>query len=168
MKVKSVRIEPCLNGPEPTYDITVPETGFFALDGGYLVKNCDADPDGAHISSLLVGFFVSQMGPLVEDGRLYTVNSPLFRAAVTNSRKRYYGHSLDEIKAKAGADFARCDVSRLKGHGEADAGDIEEYAANPKTRKLIRITSDANTLNAVTAVMGDDVQERKRMLGIEF
>ena len=46
--------------------------------GKYIVM-ADADPDGGHISSLLLGFFYTFRPDLIEDGRVYIANPPLFR-----------------------------------------------------------------------------------------
>lgn len=126
----------------------------------------DADPDGKHIESLLLGFFFMYMRPLIDDGRLYIVRSPLFRASPKRGDKRYYGDSLEEIRSKAGAEFSSLDITRLKGHGEASVADMKQYAADPSTRKLTRITADEKTMQRINAVMSDDVTARKSLLGL--
>lgn len=126
----------------------------------------DADVDGAHISSLLIAFFVQYMRPLVEDGRLFLVDSPLFQASVPNSHTRFYAHTMEELKKKAGKLFNKCEVSRLKGHGEANSDAVAEYAMKPGTRKLISIKIDDSSLGTLKAIMADDVTARKKLLGV--
>ena len=54
----------------------------------------DADVDGAHIASLLMTFFFSQMRPLIDTGHFYLACPPLFR--LTQGAKRVY--CLDEAE----------------------------------------------------------------------
>ena len=106
----------------------------------------DADVDGAHIASLLMTFFFSQMRPLIDSGHLYLACPRLFR--MTQGAKRVY--CLDEAEkdlllAKGLGGKGKIDVSRFKGLGEMDAKDLKETTMDPTTRKLIRVTVDEDT-----------------------
>jgi topoisomerase-4 subunit B len=103
----------------------------------------DADVDGAHIASLLMTFFFTQMRPMIDHGHLYLACPPLFR--VTQGAKRVY--CLDEAEKNAALEKGlggkgRMDVSRFKGLGEMDAKDLKETTMDPTSRKLIRVTID--------------------------
>ena len=96
----------------------------------------DADVDGAHIASLLMTFFFTQMRPLIDQGHLYLACPPLYR--LTQGANRVY--CLDEAErdawlAKGLGGKAKIDVSRFKGLGEMDAKDLKDTTMNPETRK---------------------------------
>ena len=125
----------------------------------------DADVDGAHIASLLMTFFFTQMRPMIDQGHLYLACPPLFR--LTQGAKRVY--CIDEAERDAYLEKGlggkgKIDVSRFKGLGEMDAKDLKETTMDPASRKLIRVTIDEDnpgeTGDLVERLMGKKPEKR--------
>jgi topoisomerase-4 subunit B len=125
----------------------------------------DADVDGAHIASLLMTFFFTQMRPLIDKGHLYLACPPLYR--LTQGARRLY--VADDVEkelwlAKGLGGKGKIDVQRFKGLGEMDAKDLKDTTMNPLTRKLIRVSIDEDepgeTGDLVERLMGKKPESR--------
>jgi topoisomerase IV subunit B len=119
----------------------------------------DADVDGAHIASLLMTFFFTQMRPLIDKGHLYLACPPLYR--LTQGARRMYVADDAEKEiwlAKGLGGKGKIDVQRFKGLGEMDAKDLKDTTMNPASRKLIRVSIDedepGDTSDLVERLMG--------------
>ena len=119
----------------------------------------DADVDGAHIASLLMTFFFTQMRPLIDKGHLYLACPPLYRLT-QGARRLYVADDVEkeEWLAKGIGGKGKIDVQRFKGLGEMDAKDLKDTTMNPATRKLIRVSIDedepGDTSDLVERLMG--------------
>jgi topoisomerase-4 subunit B len=101
----------------------------------------DADVDGAHIASLLITFFYTQMLGLIEQGHLYLALPPLYRLTSGNiSEYAKDDAHKEELLKTVFKGKSKVDISRFKGLGEMPAAQLKETTMNPKTRTLIRVT----------------------------
>ncbi|MDB4743991.1 type IIA DNA topoisomerase subunit B, partial [Planctomicrobium sp.] len=126
----------------------------------------DADSDGYHISTLLLTFFFRHMRELIQQGRLYLGQPPLYKIEV--GKERHYARDdadKEEILASIPAN-RKVDVQRFKGLGEMNASQLKETTLDPATRTLLRIDiENAVDADAIFAqLLGKDASERYRMI----
>lgn len=101
----------------------------------------DADVDGAHIASLLITMFYSQMRPLIEEGHLYIAQPPLYRlVSGTLSAYARDDEHKDELMQTTFKDKKKVEISRFKGLGEMPAKQLKETTMDPEKRTLLRVT----------------------------
>lgn len=115
----------------------------------------DADPDGHHISSLIINFIWKWFPNVIRNGKLMILKSPLVR--VGQGTKRRYFYSKDEfnrtIKNKKSED-----VRYLKGLGSMNSQDWEWVYRN---MNLVKIVADKKANKSLQIAMGENVEERK-------
>lgn len=106
-----------------------------------IVIMTDADVDGAHIASLLMTFFYTQMPEMVAKGHLYLALPPLYRLTAGNvSVYAMNDQHKDELMKTTFKGKSKVEVSRFKGLGEMPAKQLKETTMAPESRTLIRVT----------------------------
>lgn len=100
----------------------------------------DADVDGAHIASLLVTFFYTQMKPMIEQGHLYLAQPPLYRLKSGNQSAYAHDDAHKEQLMETTFKGKKVEISRFKGLGEMHAAQLKETTMKPEARTLLRVT----------------------------
>ena len=139
-------------GSQEIHDISVAlgvEPGQPSLEGLRYNRLCilaDADSDGLHIATLLCALFVRHFPDLVREGHVFVAMPPLYRIDV--GKNTYYALDEDEKdgeleRIKAEKQQGKVSVTRFKGLGEMNPLQLRETTMAPETRRLVRLTMDA-------------------------
>ncbi|MCP3772389.1 DNA topoisomerase IV subunit B [Paenibacillus sp. MZ04-78.2] len=128
----------------------------------------DADTDGAHIQVLLLTFFYRYMKPLIDVGKVYIAQPPLFKVtkkAGKNSTVRY-AWTDEQLQALIKELGKNIELQRYKGLGEMNPDQLWETTMDPATRTLLQVQIEdaAKAERRVSTLMGDKVDPRKRWI----
>jgi DNA gyrase subunit B len=150
---------------------------------GKIIIMCDADVDGSHIRTLLLTLLFRHMRQLIEAGRVYIAQPPLFK--VKKGKHEEYVFDEDELdriikKLKGGKGSEEVVreidegalsmngivVSRFKGLGEMNPEQLWSTTMNPETRTVLQVTIDnaAEADRLFQTLMGDDVEPRREFI----
>ncbi|MCK8486971.1 DNA topoisomerase IV subunit B [Paenibacillus sp. MBLB2552] len=128
----------------------------------------DADTDGAHIQVLLLTFFYRYMKPLIDAGRVYIAQPPLYKITrrsgkLETVRYAWSDEQLQNYLKEFGKNF---ELQRYKGLGEMNPDQLWETTMNPETRTMLQVQIEdaAKAERRVSTLMGDKVDPRKRWI----
>lgn len=171
LNVEKARLDKILANAEIRSMITAFGTGIadeFDLDKSRyhkIIIMTDADVDGAHIRTLLLTFFYRYMKPLIENGRVFIAQPPLYQ--IKKGKSHWYVYSDDELKVKLD-DVGRDNytIQRYKGLGEMNPEQLWETTMNPENRTLLQVSlEDALEADKIfTILMGDKVEPRRKFI----
>ena len=132
----------------------------FQLDDlryGRVIIMTDADVDGAHIAALLMTYFYREMPALIEAGRLFLAQPPLYRMTQGGTTLYALDDTQREELEKSGFDGrGKIEISRFKGLGEMPPGQLKETTMNAATRRLLRVDLPRRDSSGADARRGVD------------
>ncbi len=161
---------------------------------GKIILMADADVDGSHIRTLLLTLFWKHMPDLINDGKLYIAQPPLYKIKKGKQENYAYNEAeRDEIiarirKEKAerkaakqaekgepveeqevieeGATADGIVISRFKGLGEMNPEQLWATTMNPETRTLLRVSIEnaAEAMRIFETLMGEAVEPRREFI----
>ena len=125
----------------------------------------DADEDGYQIRTLILTMFYRLLPTLIEEGRIYIAETPLYEITCGNDTLFAYSEpEKAEVLSKLGD--KKYTVQRSKGLGENDPDMMNYTTMNPATRRLLRISPDdaEKTAEMFDILLGDNVAGRKEFI----
>lgn len=143
---------------------------------GKIILLMDADPDGHHISTLLLGFFFRHLPELIRKGHVYVAQPPLYKIEVGKDTHwaRDDNHK-EEILAGLRAN-AKAKVGRFKGLGEMNAKELSETTLDVRKRTLLQVKIDSplevdqtfvRLLGNDASLRHDFIEERATQVAVE-
>ena len=133
-----------------------------ALKWSKIIICTDADEDGFQIRTLLLTLFYRLLPTLLQEGKVFIAESPLFE--IQTKEKTYFAYDefeKAEILKKIGN--KKYTLQRSKGLGENDPDMMWQTTMNPATRRLVAVTpTDAEATNVMfDTLLGDNLAARK-------
>ncbi len=128
---------------------------------GKIIIMTDADVDGSHIACLLLTFFYRYMKPLIEQGKIFVAQPPLYK--LERSKKAWYVYSEEEKETVLKEIGENVNIQRYKGLGEMNPKQLWETTLDPAVRvlKQIRIEDAVEADRIFSILMGDEVEPRR-------
>ncbi len=127
---------------------------------GKVIIATDADVDGMHIRLLLVTFFLRFFDHIIKDGRLFILETPLFR--VRNNKQSFYCYTDEEREAAIKACGAKAEITRFKGLGEINAKEFRAFIGEDIRLTPVNIHDDIYVQETLRFLMGGNTTERRQ------
>ncbi len=121
----------------------------------------DADVDGFQIRTLILAMLYRLTPTLIEEGRVYIAESPLFE--ITSKSKTYFAYDEQEKADILAGLNEKYTLQRSKGLGENEPDMMWLTTMSPETRRLIKVVKDEEQLTAdmFNLLLGDNLAGRK-------
>ncbi|MBE7013820.1 MAG: DNA topoisomerase [Ruminococcaceae bacterium] len=121
----------------------------------------DADVDGFQIRTLILTMIYRLAPTLIEKGKVYIAESPLFE--ITAGKDTFFAYDEREKTEIINKLTGKYTIQRSKGLGENEPEMMWQTTMNPETRRLIKVMPDdaKKTQEIFELLLGDNIQGRK-------
>ena len=138
------------------------EEGLEGLRYNNVVIATDADVDGMHIRLLLMTFFLQFFPDLVKHGKVYVLDTPLFR--VRNKQETIYCYTESEKQAAMKKLGGKPEVTRFKGLGEISPDEFAQFIGLDMRKQLMRLEQGDHIQHLLEYYMGKNSQDRQEFI----
>ena len=138
---------------------------FERLGWSKIIICTDADEDGFQIRTLILTLFYRLLPTLIEKGRIYIAESPLFE--ITTKEDTFFAYNeAEKSQILSSLGDTKYTLQRSKGLGENEPDMMWQTTMNPATRRLIAVTPTdaAATAEMFETLLGDAIDDRKRFI----
>ena len=122
----------------------------------------DADVDGMHIRLLLLTFFIQYFKPLIEEGHLFILQTPLFR--VRNKQRTLYCYSEAERDRAVKQLGKNPEITRFKGLGEISPAEFKTFIGEDIRLEPVTLEHAHDLRALLRFYMGDNSDERRQYI----
>jgi DNA gyrase subunit B len=124
----------------------------------------DADVDGFQIRTLVLAMLYRLVPTLIQAGKVYIAESPLFEIIAKN--KTFFAYTEKEKQAIVNKLDGKYSIQRSKGLGENEPEMMWRTTMNPETRRLIQVIPDdlQRTAEVFDLLLGDNLPGRKNFI----
>lgn len=136
------------------------------LNWNKIIICTDADVDGFQIRTLILTLIWRLVPTLIEVGKVYIAESPLFE--ITTKKKTYFAYSDQERTSIVSKLKDPYTIQRSKGLGENEPDMMWKTTMCPDTRKLILVMPEdaEKTTRMFDVLLGDDLEGRKSFIAL--
>ena len=135
-----------------------------ALKWSKIIICTDADEDGYQIRTLILTMFYRLLPSLINLGRVYIAESPLYE--INTKDKTYFAYNETEKAEILGRIKGKYTIQRSKGLGENEPDMMWMTTMNPETRRLIKVNPEEAhaTARMFDLLLGKDLEGRKEFI----
>ena len=138
------------------------EDGMEGLRYNNVVIATDADVDGMHIRLLLMTFFLQFFPDLVKHGKVYVLETPLFR--VRNKQETIYCYSELEKQTAMKKLGSKPEVTRFKGLGEISPDEFAQFISTDMRKQMMRLEQGDHIQQLLEFYMGKNTPNRQEFI----
>ena len=124
----------------------------------------DSDPDGQHIRILLLTLFLHHLPELITQGKVYAVESPIYKVKTAQKNVIYFYTEKEAQKYfKTHKGFH---AIHIKGLGELEPDELYSTSMDPANRHLVQLTTQniEQTLDLYERLMGKQPSLRREFI----